>query len=93
LARIHVCDLPEKYERLKGDFAGSSSSFFAQLFIYIKNMVLGMPNITPMLDGHAVSRSSDFIAYSVEAEFLEKVVKIRSMYVPDFSRLCQVISR
>jgi len=33
-----------------------------------------MPNITPMLDGHAVSRSSDFIVYSVEAEFLEKVV-------------------
>jgi len=38
-------------------------------------MVLGMPNSTPMLDGHAVSRSSDFIVYSVEAEFLEKVVE------------------
>lgn len=34
-----------------------------------------MPNIIPMPDGRAVSRSSDFILYSVEAEFLEKVVK------------------
>lgn len=34
-----------------------------------------MPNIKPMPDGHAVSRSSDFIVYSVEAEFLEKVVE------------------
>ena len=28
-----------------------------------------------MPDGHAVSRSSDFIVYSVEAEFIERVVK------------------
>jgi hypothetical protein len=27
-----------------------------------------------MHDGHAVSRSSDFIVYSVEAEFIDKVV-------------------
>lgn len=27
-----------------------------------------------MRDGHAVSRSSDFIVYSVEAEFIDKVV-------------------
>ena len=27
-----------------------------------------------MKDGHAVARSSDFIIYSVEAEFIEKVV-------------------
>ena len=32
------------------------------------------PNIYPMKDGHAVARSSDFIIYSVEAEFIEKVV-------------------
>ena len=32
------------------------------------------PNIHPMQDGHAVARSSDFIIYSVEAEFIEKVV-------------------
>ncbi|GLB40074.1 putative prephenate dehydrogenase [Lyophyllum shimeji] len=33
------------------------------------------PNITPLVDGHAVSRSSDFIIYSIEAEFIERVVQ------------------
>ena len=33
------------------------------------------PNVTPLLDGHAVSRSSDFIIYSVEAEFIDRVVQ------------------
>ncbi|KAG5640976.1 hypothetical protein DXG03_006469 [Asterophora parasitica] len=33
------------------------------------------PHITPMVDGHAVSRSSDFIMYSVEAEFIDRVVQ------------------
>ncbi|KAF8877423.1 hypothetical protein BD779DRAFT_110157 [Infundibulicybe gibba] len=28
----------------------------------------------PLLDGHAVSRFSDFIIYSVEAEFIDRVV-------------------
>jgi len=32
------------------------------------------PNIRVMPDGHAVARSSDFIVFSVEAEFIEKVV-------------------
>ena len=36
--------------------------------------LLGRPNIYPMRDGHAVARSSDFIVYSVEAEFIDKVV-------------------
>ena len=31
-------------------------------------------NIFPMKDGHAVARSSDFIIYSVEAEFIANVV-------------------
>ncbi|KAG6865816.1 hypothetical protein C0991_011621 [Blastosporella zonata] len=33
------------------------------------------PNITPLLDGHAVSRSSDFLMYSVEAKFIGDVVR------------------
>ncbi|KAF9005257.1 prephenate dehydrogenase [Cyathus striatus] len=53
--KIHVCDLPSKYDELKNDYADS-------------------PNIVPMPDGHAVARSSDFMMYSVEAEFIEKVV-------------------
>ncbi|EFI27473.1 prephenate dehydrogenase [Coprinopsis cinerea okayama7 len=53
--KIHVCDLPERFEKLKEDYAGT-------------------PNIHPMRDGHAVSRSSDFIVYSVEAEYIDRVV-------------------
>jgi hypothetical protein len=41
--------------------------------IHLKK-VTDSPNIYPMRDGHAVSRSSDFIIYSVEAEFIERVV-------------------
>ncbi|KAG6901200.1 hypothetical protein C0995_015483 [Termitomyces sp. Mi166 len=33
------------------------------------------PNITPLLDGHAVSRSSDFIMYSIEAKNIGEVVR------------------
>jgi prephenate dehydrogenase (NADP+) len=33
------------------------------------------PNVTPLVDGHAVARSSDFIIYSVEAEFIDRVVQ------------------
>ncbi|RXW21443.1 hypothetical protein EST38_g4408 [Candolleomyces aberdarensis] len=32
------------------------------------------PNVVPMKDGHAVARSSDFIVYSVEAEYIDRVV-------------------
>ncbi|KAJ3565397.1 hypothetical protein NP233_g7659 [Leucocoprinus birnbaumii] len=53
--KILVCDLPEKYEKLKADFANS-------------------PGVQPQTDGHAVSRSSDYIIYSVEAEFIDRVV-------------------
>ncbi|PPQ85426.1 hypothetical protein CVT25_006318 [Psilocybe cyanescens] len=54
-SKINVCDIPEKYEQLKADYASNQ-------------------NIHAMRDGHAVARSSDFIVYSVEAEFIEKVV-------------------
>ncbi|KAG5716231.1 putative prephenate dehydrogenase [NADP+] [Termitomyces sp. T112] len=33
------------------------------------------PNITPLPDGHAVSRSSDFLMYSVEAKQISEVVR------------------
>jgi hypothetical protein len=40
----------------------------------IVKRIPGKPNITVMQDGHAVSRSSDFIVYSVEAEYIDRVV-------------------
>ncbi|KXN83300.1 putative prephenate dehydrogenase [NADP(+)] [Leucoagaricus sp. SymC.cos] len=53
--KILVCDLPEKYEKLKADYANT-------------------PGVYPQVDGYAVSRSSDYIVYSVEAEFIDRVV-------------------
>ncbi|GAA5890141.1 hypothetical protein JCM6882_009240 [Rhodosporidiobolus microsporus] len=43
---------------------------YDQLVEYCK----GKERVIPMRDGHLVSRSSDFIIYSVEAAFLDKVV-------------------
>ncbi|KAF7311399.1 Prephenate dehydrogenase [Mycena kentingensis (nom. inval.)] len=54
-AKIHVCDLPSKYEALKVEYQG-------------------VPGVVVLPDGHAVSRSSDFIMYAVEAEFIDRVV-------------------
>ncbi|KAJ7599867.1 hypothetical protein C8J56DRAFT_812776 [Mycena floridula] len=53
--KIHVCDIPTKYEKLKIDYED-------------------VPGVSVLSDGHAVSRSSDFIMYSVEAEFIDRVV-------------------
>ncbi|KAJ7087757.1 prephenate dehydrogenase [Mycena epipterygia] len=40
----------------------------------LKEEYIGVSGVTVLPDGHAVSRSSDFIIYSVEAEFIERVV-------------------
>jgi hypothetical protein len=41
----------------------------------IVSFFLGKPGITVHRDGHLVSRISDFILYSVEAEFIDSVVE------------------
>ncbi|KAL4066099.1 hypothetical protein V8B97DRAFT_1933931 [Scleroderma yunnanense] len=43
-------------------------------FESLKEAYNGVPGITVHSDGHAVSRISDFIMYSVEAEYIDKVV-------------------
>ncbi|KAF8578197.1 Prephenate dehydrogenase [Ramaria rubella] len=40
----------------------------------LRGQMEGIPGIEVFRDGHYVSRASDFIIYSVEAEFIEKVV-------------------
>ncbi|KZS87957.1 Prephenate dehydrogenase [Sistotremastrum niveocremeum HHB9708] len=54
--KIHVCDLPSRFEELK------------EAYKDVKSVVVHR-------DGHGVSRVSDFIVYSVEAEFIGNVVK------------------
>ncbi|OAQ24228.1 Prephenate dehydrogenase [Linnemannia elongata AG-77] len=51
---VNVCDMPNKYEALCEEFAGTG--------------------IRVMKDGHLVSRQSDWILYSVPAEFIDSVV-------------------
>ncbi|KIJ59091.1 hypothetical protein HYDPIDRAFT_118849 [Hydnomerulius pinastri MD-312] len=43
-------------------------------FESLKRTYQGVPGITVFPDGHAVSRISDFIMYSVEAEYIDRVV-------------------
>ena len=73
--RIYVCDLPSKYDALEEKYRGASpprlSSHLA-LLAYFRP--LDVPAITVLRDGHLVSRSADFIMYSVEAEFIDNVV-------------------
>ncbi|KAF2210619.1 hypothetical protein CERZMDRAFT_44874 [Cercospora zeae-maydis SCOH1-5] len=53
--KVHACDMPEKFEALKAEFASRS-------------------NVTILENGHLVSRSSDWIMYSVEAKNIDAIV-------------------
>jgi len=77
-----ACDTPEKLDALKLAYNGlcfrcysaisvSSFSFGSAVTATVGS---GVPGITVLSDGHHVSRKSDFIIYSVEAEFIERVV-------------------
>lgn len=50
---------------------GFAALFYADLLSFWH---LDEPSITVYPDGHGVSRTSDFILYSVEAEFIDRVV-------------------
>jgi hypothetical protein len=70
--RIMVCDLPDKFDALKQSYNGKLSYY---LMLLSKCLTpLGVPGITVLSDGHHVSRTSDFIMYAVEAEFIDRVV-------------------
>ncbi|EJD07212.1 uncharacterized protein FOMMEDRAFT_149722 [Fomitiporia mediterranea MF3/22] len=78
--KIHVCDRPEKYEQLQQDMRGMIfSPFIAPVLIYGYGerppvCYQDTPGVTVYRDGHHVARASDFILYSVEAEFVDQVV-------------------
>lgn len=75
-----VCDRPEKLDELKRAYEGMSSSVLLHLSLHLTLQFavalcdLGTPGVTVLPDGHHVSRTSDFIMYSVEAEFIDRVV-------------------
>jgi prephenate dehydrogenase (NADP+) len=76
-----VCDRFERYEALKEEMKGACSlaqtllAFISLIAAFALNGTSGVPNIQVLKDGHQVSRISDFIIYSVEAEFISQVVK------------------
>ena len=69
-----MCDLPEKYEQLKVDYEGSFDFLLSARWNFYTADILASPSIKVLRDGHQVSRTSDFIIYSVEAEFIGRVV-------------------
>ena len=76
-SRINVCDLPEKFDQLQAELHGKYSSIthVACLHAYCLTWIVSdVPGIKVLKDGHHVSRASDFIIYSVEAEFIRRVV-------------------
>jgi len=73
--RIIVCDLPEEHEKLIIDFSSMFlpllSCFKAQLTMLFVNRY----TMSPPSEGWIVkTRSSDYIIYSIEAEFIQRVV-------------------
>ncbi|KIK20827.1 hypothetical protein PISMIDRAFT_24113 [Pisolithus microcarpus 441] len=73
---ISVCDRPEKFESLKLTYQGNPASLYLSYHHVVSHEVVlpDIPAITVHRDGHAVSRISDFIMYSVEADLIHKVV-------------------
>ncbi|KAI5284751.1 prephenate dehydrogenase (NADP(+)), partial [Ascosphaera acerosa] len=57
---VNACDRAEKYEQLREDNRS----------VCLKNNINVLPN------GHLVSRISDYIIYSVEAEAIDKIVAL-----------------
>ena len=67
-----VCDQLEKYEILKKIYKGQYSLLLCLTCVF--ETCIDVPGIMVLRDGHQVSRTSDFIIYSVEAEFIDSVV-------------------
>ena len=64
-----VCDQPQKLDALKQSYNGSMSITYQLIILWEHE--LGVPGITVLPDGH---RTSGFIMYAVETEFIGPVV-------------------
>lgn len=72
--RIYVCDREEKYEQLRVDVKGSSCPQLPTTYPPLTDDQTDLPGVTVLKNGHLVARCSDFVMYSVEAEFINRVV-------------------
>jgi len=69
--RVNVCDKPDKYELLNTEYGHqvcSATNFWRKKLTSLEE------RIKVLLNGHLVSRISDWIIYSVEAEVIGRVV-------------------
>lgn len=71
IGRIYVCDKPDSFERLQQEYQGALSRPARG----VSGLISIGTGITPLRDGHAVSRLSDLIIYSVEAGAIGAVVR------------------
>jgi hypothetical protein len=75
LCRINVCDVPEMYEVLRTAYKGNAyQSPLSAPRLFDTRHLSDTHGINVLRDGHYVSRTSDFILYSVEAEHINRVV-------------------
>ena len=72
--RIYVCDKPDAYERLQEEYKGQLTPFPSPGPSKGRANEKDSP-IIPLIDGHAVSRISDFIIYSVESSSIIPIVR------------------
>jgi prephenate dehydrogenase (NADP+) len=84
LCRINVCDVPEMYETLRTEYKGNDCQSPLSVPQPFDSHLSDTPGIKVLRDGHYVSRTSDFIVYSVEAEYINRVV---ALYGP-----CELLS-
>lgn len=68
---IHVCDLPSRFDALTAELKGTFHAYDITRCLCDKTD----SGLNVLQTGHLVSRISDFIIYSVEAEFINAVVK------------------
>lgn len=68
-----MCDRPERFDELKGKWKGLLHLFIILLFS-LTSFLPDVPGVAVVQDGHAVSRTADYIIYSVEAEYIDAVV-------------------
>lgn len=73
LCRLVVCDRPERFDELKARWKGLPRLFFV-LFFVLTSYFPDVSGVAVVKDGHAVSRTADYIIYSVEAEYIDAVV-------------------
>ncbi|KAB8338876.1 hypothetical protein FH972_021820 [Carpinus fangiana] len=71
--RVNACDLPDKFEQLKDEFATQVCGSRFYVVLGSNELRTSQSNVHILEDGHLVSRISDWIIYNVEASSIDTV--------------------